>query len=106
MTGWDENGDGIDEYSGGSGIDYLAVTVVDKESQPPGNGGGVGQPGFSLQGPTAVTYGPVSYTHLDVYKRQPVAYAAGPGTGGRQEGPDRPPPECGYGAGRNKIPLS
>lgn len=57
MTGWDENGDGIDEYSGGSGIDYLTVTVVDKESQPPGNGGGVGQPGFSLQGPTAVTYG-------------------------------------------------
>lgn len=57
MTGWDENGDGIDEYSGDSGIDYLTVTVVDKESQPPGNGGGVGQPGFSLQGPTAVTYG-------------------------------------------------
>lgn len=51
MTGWDENGDGIDEYSGGSGIDYLTVTVVDKESQPPGNGGGVGQPGFSLQVP-------------------------------------------------------
>lgn len=43
MTGWDENGDGIDEYSGGSGIDYLTVTVVDKESQPPGNGGGVGR---------------------------------------------------------------
>ena len=42
MTGWDENGDGIDEYSGDSGIDYLTVTVVDKESQPPGNGGGRG----------------------------------------------------------------
>lgn len=51
MTGWDENGDGIDEYSGDSGIDYLTVTVVDKESQPPGTAAGWGSLDFPSRVP-------------------------------------------------------
>ena len=53
-----------------SGVSIIVLMVINSSGELVGCGKLI-QSAFGLDMNTAVTIGPVSYTHLDVYKRQP-----------------------------------